>query len=394
MKSLTIGIDATCWANARGYGRFTREICSALVAEAAHHRFVFFADQRAAECFELRAANVRLVTVAQRVSPTKAASADGNRSPVDMLRLTRAVSRERLDVFFCPSVYTFFPLPPGLRAVVTIHDAIAERYPELTLPSRKARWFWRAKVRLAIAQARLVLTVSEFSKRELSAVLGIAPARLRVALEAPPPQYSPSERPADSLAAAARLGLPDDARWFTYVGGFNPHKHVDLAVRAHAALCKRVTNPPYLLLVGTLDADVFHGDQALIRETIKSCGSETLVRWTGFVADEELRHLHSGAIALLLPSECEGFGLPAVEAAACGTAVIATTNSPLPELLEGGGIFVAPGDLGALEAAMTKMASDGPARESMGARALERARALTWPAGARAALSALEEAAA
>jgi glycosyltransferase involved in cell wall biosynthesis len=394
VNSLSIGVDATCWANARGYGRFTREICSAMVAEGARHEFVFFADERAAACFELRAPNVRLVTVAQRVSPTQAAASDGNRSPLDMLRLTRAVWRETLDVFFCPSVYTYFPLPPRLRAVVTLHDAIAERYPELTLPTRKARLFWRAKVKLALMQARLVLTVSEFSARELSAVLGVPRARLRVSLEAPPAQYAPSASASDCTAAARRIGLPSAARWFVYVGGFNPHKHVDLVVRAHAALAAKSAKPPHLLLVGTLDSDVFHGDQARIREAIKTCGTEALVHWTGFVADEELRHLHSGALALLLPSECEGFGLPAIEAAACGAPVIATLNSPLPELLEGGGIFLAPGDLAALEAAMSKLASDETTRRVMGARALERARALTWPAGARAALSALEEAAA
>ncbi|HUR28909.1 MAG TPA: glycosyltransferase, partial [Planctomycetota bacterium] len=212
MKSLSIGVDATCWANARGYGRFTREICGAMVSEGARHRFTFFADERAAACFELRAPNVRLVTVAQSVSPTRAAAADGNRSVLDMLRLTRAVRRERLDVFFCPSVYTYFPLPPGLRAVVTIHDAIAERFPELTLPSRKARLFWRAKVRLALAQARLVLTVSDYSARELAEVLHVAPARLRVSLEAPPRDYAPSERASDVAAAAARVGLVDGAR--------------------------------------------------------------------------------------------------------------------------------------------------------------------------------------
>ncbi len=365
-----------------------------MVNEGAQHRFVFFADDRAADCFLLRAPNVRLVRVNQSVSPTRAAAADGNRSPLDMLRLTRAVWRENLDVFFCPSVYTYFPLPPRLRAVVTIHDAIAERYPQLTLPSRKARLFWRAKVHLALAQARLVLTVSEFSARELVEVLGVSRARLRVSLEAPPPEYAPSESTCDSAAAARRAGLPEGARWFCYVGGFNPHKHVDLIVRAHAALIAKSAEPLHLLLIGTIDSDVFHGDQARIRAAIKACGSEAFVHWTGFVADGELRHLHSGALGLLLPSECEGFGLPAIEAAACGAPVIATRNSPLPELLEGGGIFVAPGDLAALEAAMTTFSSDESTRKAMGARALQRARILTWPAGARAALSAIEEAAA
>ncbi|HUR27579.1 MAG TPA: glycosyltransferase, partial [Planctomycetota bacterium] len=198
----------------------------------------------------------------------------------------------------------------------------------------------------------------------------------------------------DVAAAAARVGLVDGARWFVYVGGFNPHKHVDLVVRAHAALAAKSAKPPHLLLVGATDGEVFHGDHARIRAAIAAAGTEGLVHWTGFVADEELRHLHSGALALLLPSEAEGFGLPAIEAAACGAPVIATRASPLPELLEGGGIFVAPGDLAALEEAMTTLAHDEAARTRMGARALERARLLTWPAGARSALAALEEAAA
>src|SRR6516162_6859314 len=145
---MRIGVDVACWANSRGYGRFAREVLRALVPLAPDDGFVSFADDRAAEQFDLVAPNVRLVRVAQSASPTAAATANGARSVSDMLRFTRAVWREPLDVFFSPSVYTYFPLPPRLRAVVTVHDAIAERFPQLTLPSARARLFWRLKVGL------------------------------------------------------------------------------------------------------------------------------------------------------------------------------------------------------------------------------------------------------
>jgi glycosyltransferase involved in cell wall biosynthesis len=112
------------------------------------------------------------------------------------------------------------------------------------------------------------------------------------------------------------------------------------------------------------------------------------------VPDDELRHLLSGAIALALPSESEGFGLPAVAAAACGVPVIATLESPLPQLLEGGGIFVAPRDEAALGSAMRLLATDEARRQAFATCALARARALSWTSSARAALNALREAAA
>lgn len=388
---MRIGVDATCWANIRGYGRFTRELCAAMVELAPEHTFVFFADESAAKVFELRAPNVELIVVEQNVSPTAAAAADGARSPFDMLKLTRAVRRTPVDVFFSPSVYTYFPLPPGQRALVCIHDCIAERYPELTLPSRRARLFWKAKVALALWQARLVLTVSDYSARDIEKVLRVPSRKIRVSTEAPAPAYQPSASRAEIEAAVAKFGLPRDARWFTYVGGFNPHKHVDVIVRALAEVARGSANPPHLMLVGTTTADVFHGDQGRIRAAIRELGLEHLVHWTGYLPDDELRHLHSGATALLLPSQCEGFGLPAVEAAACGAPVIATVNSPVPELLADGGVFVEPGQLEPLVRAMRSLLEDSALKARLSAGALTRARAMTWPVGARAALDALAE---
>ncbi len=387
-------MDATSWANGRGYGRFTRHLLPAMVRQAPEDQFVCFLDPASAEVFTLEAPNLRRVVVGQGVAPTAAAAADGYRAPADMLRLTRAVWREPTEVFWSPTVYTFFPLPPGRRAVVTVHDAIAERFPELTLPSPRARLFWRLKVGLALRQARLVLTVSDFSARELATVLKVDPRRIRVTVEAPAEAFRPSDAPGEPAAMAGRHGVPTGARWFTYVGGFNPHKHVDRIVRAHAAACRGRAEPPHLLLVGTIDKDVFHGDQAAIRRAIAEAGTEALVHWTGFVPDAELRHLHTGAVGLVLASACEGFGLPAVEAAACGTAVIATTASPLPGLLAGGGIFVSPGDEAELAAAMARLLDDEPARAAMARTARDRAAALSWGRGAELALGALREAAA
>jgi alpha-1,3-rhamnosyl/mannosyltransferase len=391
---MRIGIDATCWANGRGYGRFTRELVAAMAVLGREHEFLCILDAAAARRFQLTAANVRPLVAEQRVSPTEAASSSSYRSPGDMLRLTRAIAREPLDVFFSPSVYTYFPLPPRLRAVVTIHDAIAERYPRLTLPTSRARLFWKLKVKLALWQARVILTVSEFAANEIAAVHRIDRQRIRIATEAPAGAYLPSASEADIEAQARRTGLPAGSRWLTYVGGFSPHKNLEVLVRAHAAVVRRVPNPPYLVLIGTLQGDPFHGNLAAIREVIRTSATESLVIWPGFLPDEEIRHLHSGAVASVLPSENEGFGLPAVEAAACGTPVIATTGSPLPQLLDGGGFFVAPRDEAGLAAAIERLVTDPALARMLGSRARARASELSWARGARAALDALEEAAA
>jgi glycosyltransferase involved in cell wall biosynthesis len=225
-------------------------------------------------------------------------------------------------------------------------------------------------------------------------VHGIPRTRIRVATEAPSSVYKPSECAADVQAVARKYGVRDGERWFVYVGGFNPHKHVDVIVRAHAAAIRDTGNPPRLLLVGTRESDVFHGAGSRITDAIRQCGTTDLVEWTGFIPDDELRHLLSGAIALLLPSESEGFGLPAIEAAACGTPVIATTASPLPELLKGGGYFVKPGDEQATAAAMIALMTDESDRVARGNCARECAGRLSWASAADVTLSALREAAA
>jgi glycosyltransferase involved in cell wall biosynthesis len=236
--------------------------------------------------------------------------------------------------------------------------------------------------------------VSEFAAREIEAILGVPRDRLRVAGEAAARAFQPSTEE-ETVSAARSAGVPSGAPWFTYVGGFTPHKHVDRIVRAHAALVREALQHgapvPRLLLVGTTSADNFHGVGAGIHEAIAECGTSEFVKWTGYLSDAALRPLLTGTRALLLPSENEGFGLPAVEAAACGAPVIATTASPLPQLLEGGGFFIAPGDVEAMTVSMRALLDDAE-RDRRGRIALERAGRLTWRASARATLAALHDA--
>jgi alpha-1,3-rhamnosyl/mannosyltransferase len=162
-------------------------------------------------------------------------------------------------------------------------------------------------------------------------------------------------------------------------------------VKAFGAAQSSLPEPgAWLILVGDYEGDRFHADVASLRRAIETTGVSERVRLPGFVPDPELRHLYGGARALVLPSLEEGFGLPAVEAAACGTPCIATQNSPLPELLADGGIFVEPTDTEALQDALIALARDRELRARLGARALERARALTWRATADATRAALE----
>jgi glycosyltransferase involved in cell wall biosynthesis len=389
-----IGVDGTCWSNERGYGRFAREIVLAMAIAAPDDRFVCFVDLASAGRLPSHEPNVREVLVHTSAAASRAASSSGYRSLRDMLAMTRAVARERVDVFFSPSVYTWFPLPPRLRAVVTIHDAIAERFPALTLSSSRARIFWKAKVRLALMQARRILTVSDYAASNIVRAHHVSRDRIDVAVEAASKEFTPRS-PELVAAAAAKAGIPPAARWFIYVGGFSPHKNVPSIIRAHASVVAECAGEkPHLLLVGTLDNDVFLGNMEAIRGAIDAAGTANLVHWSGFVPDSELSALNTGAVALLLPSAAEGFGLPAVEAAACGTPVIATDESPLPDLLEGGGIFVSPGNDAELALVMLRIWNDRQLRDEMGLCARMKASEMTWDKCARSALESIRKAAA
>lgn len=385
VRTLRIGIDGTCLGSGRGYGRFLRELLPPLLAQAGAHDYLLFVDAETAARVALPAMETRRLRTG--ASQAAAASATGNRSPLDLLRMGRGVAEERLDVFYFPSVYSYFPLPRRIPMAVAIHDTIPERHGRIVFPHFRNRALWWAKSRAARFQARTLITVSEFARRQLAETFGVPAERIFVTPEAPSPVFSPVAGPHPAARALAARGIPDDP-YFVYVGGFNPHKNVTGLVRAFAA-ASAGTNAR-LVLVGDYAGDVFHQDLASVRSAIAEAGVAERVHWTGFVPDEELRLLYAGALAVVLPAYEEGFGLPAVEAAACGAPCIATRESPLPEVLAGGGYFFDPHDAAQLADGMRRTLADPDGRARWASAARERAAKLSWHVTARATREALE----
>lgn len=133
---MRIGIDAACWSNKRGYGRFTRELLNAILDLEHDDEYVLFVDpeKNAMDNFPR---NVTRIVLDVSETPSKAASSYGHRSLRDMRKTAKIVSREDLDIFFYPSVYTYFPIFSRGKKIVAIHDVIAEQYSKLVFRNRK-----------------------------------------------------------------------------------------------------------------------------------------------------------------------------------------------------------------------------------------------------------------
>jgi glycosyltransferase involved in cell wall biosynthesis len=386
---MRIGVDATCWTNRRGYGRFARSLLRPTVALDRENHYTFFVDDASDE-FPFPD-GVDIVRVASTVPTVKAAAADGSRSPRDLWACSRAFSRAGLDLFFFPSVYSYVPLFSRVPQLVTIHDVIPELFPELVFPSLRSKLFWRAKVWLGCAQARLVLTVSEYSRKCLAEQLHIPEHRMRVVNEASDPVFYVQENP-QPTPLLERLGLTRGTRFLTYVGGFSPHKNLSLLVKVCSDLQSRPGfDDVRLVFGGDYEGDVFFSCYRQLVAQVQTAGLADKVIFTGYLRDADLLALLNMTQVLLLPSFCEGFGLPAIEAAACGAPVIATTRSPLPELLGEGAIILEPEDRAGWTAAVTSILTDSALRERMRTAALAAAAKLSWENSARQLLAIFEE---
>jgi alpha-1,3-rhamnosyl/mannosyltransferase len=254
----------------------------------------------------------------------------------ELIILGRAIDRAKPDLFHAPHYVVPFTSVPF---VVTIHDLI-----HLRNPNPIARLYARQMIGRAVRRSRRVLTVSETVKREIVSTFGCADDHVVVT-------------PNGVSTPFFEIGRAAEGRYFLYVGNDKPHKNVDVLVDAFS----KIENASLVLAGATFDR----------------FKSQDRVVVTGFVDDAELAALYRGAIALVMPSREEGFGLPALEAMASGCAVITSNAAALVEITDDAALHVDP-TAASLADAMARIASDESLRAALASRGIARAKHFTW----------------
>jgi alpha-1,3-rhamnosyl/mannosyltransferase len=373
--TIHVGIDATSWRNDRGFGRFTRELVTALAARHTGFRYTLFFDQPPTDAMP---AGVDVVSAETERNLTESAVGTTSRSIGYLWKMGRLTRHVRCDVFFFPAVYSYFPLLSRIPCVVCYHDTTAERLPQYLFPTKLNHRLWQLKTALAKVQTTRAMTVSQSSAADVEQILRIPRHRIDVVTEAADPVFRVIADPSVPAAVRATLGIPAAATLFVYVGGMNPHKNLIGLLRAIPQVIHKSPDV-HLAIVGDTSGKGFWDDVPALKEFVRSHPPlEQHVHFTGYLDDERLVALLNGAAALVFPSLWEGFGLPAVEAMSCGIPVLASRRSSLPEVIGDAGFFFEPESPAAISDCLLQFLRDHHLHPELRERAVKRARTFTW----------------
>jgi glycosyltransferase involved in cell wall biosynthesis len=339
-----------------GIGRYAFQLTRALAREKDRGELVLLSNAGPANTrFDLTALasepDVRIIP-----TPVRSFTA------MEQLRLPLALRKLSPTATHFP--YMVMPYAAPRPVVLTIHDIIPLRLPHFF--TLRQRLLYRASLSLALRTATVVISVSEATLSDLTSVFHLDASRLVVIREGVGEQFRPYHR--EEMDHLRKIhSLPE--QYILYVGSNKPHKNLPMLIRAWARLH---ANLP-LVVAGSADPRF---DEE--RREVERLGLADRARFLGAVTEEDLPALYSGARAFVFPSLCEGFGLPPLEAMACGAPVACSDIPSLREAAGNAALFFDPRDCESLAYALERITRDESLREDLRARGLRRAAELTW----------------
>jgi len=282
-----------------------------------------------------------------------------------------AARRLGLDLLHAPAYVA--PVCPGTRTVVTFHDLSYFLFPETF--NRTNRWYLQTFSRLTARRADRLIAVSESTRNDLTRILGVDRSRIDVIPNGVDERFTSIEDPELLARFRAERGLPE--RFILSLCTLEPRKNLPILIRAYAESRRRGITEALVLGGG-----VGWGDLALRRQ-VEELGITGSVFLPGFIPGEEQALWYNAATLFAYPSRYEGFGLPVAEAMACGTAVVTSNRSALPEVVGDAGITVNPDRPDELAEEIFRLLRDDEWRLELGRRGQARARQFSWDLAAR-----------
>jgi len=368
---MRIGIDAhAIGSQTAGNETYIKNLIEALAAIDAENEYVlFFTRPEVAKSWRGRFRNFRVCLVRPHARYVRI-----------LFSLPWTVWRTGVDLLHVQ--YVAPPICPR-PIVATIHDLSFEHLPQMYTP--RERWLFKLAIGYTARRAARILTVSEYSARDILATYRVPPERVVVTPEGVSALFVPVRDPACLQAVRHRYGIARE--YILSVGSLQPRKNLVRLIRAYINLRRRDDDLDHQLVIvgkkGWLYQDIF-------RAARQSPFAQDII-FTGYVPEEDLPALYSGATVFVYPSLFEGFGLPVLEAMACGVPVITSYSSSLPEVVGEAAILVNPYDERAIEAALQRAVWDAELRRELSERGLRRAQQFSWKRTAELTLRAYEE---
>jgi glycosyltransferase involved in cell wall biosynthesis len=367
LKPVTVYLDVSAAVNQRaGLARYARSLAQALVADYGHsHDFGLFYNRPGPDGPPADLPSLPTRTVPLGYKPWRMAVLLGQRLRLGYDRLV-----PKAQVLHATE-HLLLPLREA-RTVLTVHDLIYHLFP--AYHKRLNYWYLNAAMPLFVRRADQIITISQSTKRDLVRVYSVPEDRVTVVYEAASPGFQPAT-PQAVAAVKARNSLPD--RYILALGTIEPRKNLIRLVDALRLLRQR---DPSLSLVIVGSAGWLYQD---FFQHVEKLDDPRAVLLSGFVPDEDLPAVITGASVYVLASLYEGFGLPILEAMACGTPVVCSNTSSLPELGGKAARYFDPMDTQAMAAAIESIMSDDEMREHMRGQGLEQVAKFSWHRAAR-----------
>ena len=269
------------------------------------------------------------------------------------------------------SLFFNFYLPPGVKGkkILVVYDTVIKDLPE-TVKGRN-KLLLELNLKRSIRQADVIVTISKFSKEQIVRHFGTEPDKIVVIPCAADMEKFHPYSAEEVAAAAGKYDLPD--RYFMYLGTLEPRKNIPNLIKAYSIAKSREERLPKMVIAG--GKGWLYGD---IFESVRKYSLEEDIIFPGYIDDADVPRLMSGAVAFCFPSLYEGFGMPPLEAMACGTPVITSDCTSLPEVVGEAAVLVDPLSAKDIADALIKVSSDEAVRRKMSEEGLRRCREFSW----------------